>query len=411
MALSLFAATRFLALLASLVALALPAAAQQRDDAAGFIYGQVKTHSGTTYEGLIRWDDEEAFWGDHFNSTKDELPYWRDIPRRERRVPIEVFGIQIGVRGEWDGETRQLVARFGDIEKIEVLRGERANLTLRDGSVIEVDGGSNDLGATLMVHDRDRGVVEVPWRKIDTIRFMAAPAGTEAYDRRLFGTVETTEGRFEGYIQWDSEECVASDVLDGETDDAKLSLPFARISSIERMGRNRSKVTFASGESEVMSGSNDVNSDIRGVWVEDPRFGRVQVSWDAFRKVDFKPAPSSGPGYDQFEKPKELRGSVRDIDGKVYKGRLVFDADEQETWEMLDGDAGGITYSIPFGMVASVEPQGGHASRVTLKNGLDLRLEDSHDVSEDNSGVFVIEGPESKPRYIPWDEVARIDLE
>ena len=48
---------------------------------------------------------------------------------------------------------------------------------------------------------------------------------------------------------------------------------------------------------------------------------------------------------------------------------------------------------------------------MTLRNGTELRLEDSHDVSDDNSGVLVIAGPEGEPRYLAWDEVARIDLE
>lgn len=384
--------------------------AEESGDATGFIYGQVKTRSGGTYEGLIRWNDEEAFWGDHFNSNKDELPYARFVPRGQRRVPVEVFGVRIGLRGTWDGN-RQLVVRFGDISELEVLRNERAEITLRNGSRIEADGGSNDLGTAIVVHDKDRGVIELPWRKIESVRFMQAPAGTRPYASRLYGKVDTTSGRFEGYIQWDSEECVSTDKLDGETDDAKLSVEFGRIKAIERQGRNRSRVELANGEVEVMSGTNDVNSEIRGIWVEDPRFGRVQISWDAFRRVDFVKPPTSGPSYDSFPRPRELRGTVRDVDGKSFKGKIVFDVDEAETWEILDGSWDDIDYSIPFGMVASIEPRGRNGSRVTLRGGAELRLEDSHDVGEENSGVLVIAGPESEPRYIPWDEVARIELE
>jgi hypothetical protein len=387
------------------------ATAEDGADAAGFIYGQVKTRTGGTYEGFIRWGDEEAFWGDHFNSTKEDLPYLRYVPRQERRVPVEVFGIRIGVTGDWAEGSRQLVVRFGDIERIVVLHGEDAELKLRNGTVIQVSGGSNDIGAEVVVHDRQMGLIELPWRKIDTIRFMPVPAGAKPYAERLFGKVTTTDRTFEGFIQWDSQECLSTDKLDGESDDGTLSLELGRIRAIERLSRSRSKVELSDGRSVTLSGTNDVNEDIRGVWVEDPRVGRVKISWDAFRRVDFSRAPGSGPGYDTFAAPKQLRGTVKDVDGKAFRGQIVFDLDEAETWEILDGSVDGVEYSIPFGMVASIQPQGRHGSKVTLRNGTELRLEDSHDVSDQNSGVLVIAGPEGEPRYLHWDEVARIDLE
>ena len=40
----------------------------------GFIYGRITTVDGATYEGRLRWGgDQEAFWGDYFNGTADEL--------------------------------------------------------------------------------------------------------------------------------------------------------------------------------------------------------------------------------------------------------------------------------------------------------------------------------------------------
>ena len=57
-------------LLVSLVAFAYPLASGA-DDAAGFIYGTVTTEDGRTFTGPIRWEDEEVFWTDHFNGSKD----------------------------------------------------------------------------------------------------------------------------------------------------------------------------------------------------------------------------------------------------------------------------------------------------------------------------------------------------
>ncbi len=61
-----------------------------------FLYGRVTTHGGATYEGRLRWGgDEEAFWGDYFNGSKDENPWVAHVPLerlpRESR-PIEILG-------------------------------------------------------------------------------------------------------------------------------------------------------------------------------------------------------------------------------------------------------------------------------------------------------------------------------
>ena len=39
---------------------------------AGYIYGRIQTRTGESYEGPLRWGDEEAFWDDIFNATKVE---------------------------------------------------------------------------------------------------------------------------------------------------------------------------------------------------------------------------------------------------------------------------------------------------------------------------------------------------
>jgi hypothetical protein len=161
----------------------------------------------------------------------------------------------------------------------------------------------------------------------------------------------------------------------------------------------------------VQSGTNDVNDDICGIRVEDARFGRVKVLWDAFRRLDFTPAPSSGPGHESFGKARQLRGTVRASSGKTLHGRLVFDLDEAETWELLDGSQGGVDYSIPFAMVAAIAPENRHGALVTLKNGTVLHLEDSHDVSNDNAGMLIFTGPESQPTHLAWKEVASVELE
>ncbi|HXT19336.1 MAG TPA: hypothetical protein VN923_01165, partial [Thermoanaerobaculia bacterium] len=317
--------------------LPLPAAAAGDE---GFLYGRLTTRDGKTYEGRLRWDDEEAFWGDFFNSSKEENPWLDDAPRfarRNHRHKVELFGIQLGsFDGDWD-EDRQFVTRFGDIVGLEPQGGDEVRVTLKDGAVFDVEGGSNDVEGKVQVWDRSLGEVEVPWHRIRSIEFRPAPARVAGAEPRLWGKVQTRDGEFSGYIQWDQDECVASDELDGEDEEGDdHEVRMGTIRSIERHSNRSSAVTLVDGRRVVLSGTNDVDHDNRGIYVEDARYGRVLVGWKAFERVDFSPH-GSGPGYDAYKPGARLQGMVTTLDGRKLVGRLVYDLDESESTEMLDG--------------------------------------------------------------------------
>jgi hypothetical protein len=48
---------------------------------------------------------------------------------------------------------------------------------------------------------------------------------------------------------------------------------------------------------------------------------------------------------------------------------------------------------------------------VIYKDGQELKLEDTADVGRENAGMLVFEGGQKTPRYIPWEDVRRIDFE
>ncbi len=159
----------------------------------------------------------------------------------------------------------------------------------------------------------------------------------------------------------------------------------------------------------MLDGTNDVDSSNRGIYVSDTRFGRALVTWDAFRRVDFDPPGDSGPAYADFRPGRPLFGKVTTSHG-TYRGRLVYDADETETLELLDGRRHDVEYSIPFARIAFLLPERTNSSRVILTNGRELKLEDTVDVGRDNTGVLVFERGREKPRYIRWEDVRRIDF-
>jgi hypothetical protein len=468
----------------------------------GFIYGKVITRSGNEYQGIIRWDDEEAFWDDLFHSYKESRPYedyleehgergereikemerdLRDLEREGERVEREVerlsdrieriveqreetndsgrledlvadqtklaeelaelateraklaleeseierkvdrtWGVgeketisilggalNINWNNAWSGGTRIFISRFGDIKTIEVIGSEDAELTMRSGSKYVVSGYSNDVGTTIHVFDNTFGEVDLPWKKIDTIEFMKVPSSVKPDFYRLHGTVEADGGEYRGYIQWDSQECVSTDKLDGDSEDGSLSIPMGNIRAIERRSRGSAWVEMKDGRRLQLEGSNDVDQSIRGIIVEDPRYGRLKIPWDAFDGVVFDDKSGSGEGYDDYA-PKKLQATVTDSDGESHTGLMVFDLDESESWEMVNGDLFDIEFDVPFANIKSITPRSRNACEIDLKSGESIRLEGGQDVTEANDGVLIFtEGENKEPVYIEWD---RIDL-
>ncbi len=381
----------------------------------GFLYGRITTDGGAIYEGRLRWGgDEEAFWGDYFNGTKDENPWVAHVPLerlpKERR-PIEIFGFELAHRERRIDLGRPFMTRFGDIARIEA-RGLDVRVSLKSGTVFDLDRlSAGDFDDGVRVWDDRRGIVDLGSRRIRTIEFLAAARPGAAPDR-LHGTVRTRQGDdFTGFVQWDREACVGSDELDGHTADGELSLRFDTIRSIARRSRDSSLVTLLDGREIVLADTRKVGHGNRGMYVDDRRYGRVLISWDGFERVDFSPG-GNGPAYGDFPPGSPLTGSVTTRAGHRLAGRLVYDLDESETTETLDAPFEGVNYTIPFGLIASiVSPGGEERDRVTLHDGEELQLERAGDLGEGNAGMLIFVEGRQRPEYVPWTDVERVDFD
>ena len=383
----------------------------------GFLYGRIADGDGATYEGRLRWGgDEEAFWGDYFNGAKDENPWAVYAPlaqRPEERSTIEIFGFRIGGRDRSMGLDRLFMARFGDIARIEAHVGD-VQVTLKSGTMFVLDRfAAGDIDDGVRVWD-GRRVVDLDARRIRTIEFLPTASPIAAPDR-LHGTVRTRQGTFTGFIQWDRQDCVGDDELDGRTADGERSLRYDTIRAIARHSRDSALVTLLDGREMVLSGTREVGDGNRGIYVDDPRYGRVLVSWDAFERVEFSPG-SSGPAYGDFPPGRPLAGSVTTRDRRRLAGRLVYDLDESETTETLDAALQGVDYTIPFSLITSIEPRGrdgGGAGRATviLQDGEELHLERTGDLGERNAGMLIVVDGRERPEYVPWTNVEQVDFD
>ncbi len=368
-----------------------------------FLHGRIITVDGATYQGRLRFGgDEEAFWGDYFNGVKADNPYAGLAPKGALR------GVDLG---------RPIMARFGDIARIEA-KGRNLWVTLKNGNRYHLNRyAADDFADGLRIWDERGNVVTLNERRVRTIEFFPANAAGAAAPIRLHGTVRTREGDFTGFLQWNRREGLGQDALDGRSTTGKLvSVPFQTIRSIARQSDNNSRVTLHDGSELTLAGTREVGAGNGGVYVDDARYGRVLVPWDSFISVDFSEAVGSGPAYTDFPVGAPLTGTVTTRGGRTLTGRLVFDLDESQITETLDAPSGGVDYTIPFGMVASIVlPASGEPAtqraKVTLQSGIELQLVRAGDLGEGNAGMLISIAGHERPEYVSWSEVQRLDFD
>jgi hypothetical protein len=369
----------------------------------GYIHGRVETQDGRVYEGPLRWGTEESFWDDIFNATKKHNKNLSYLDRRER----EELGWQhwsgwdfLGINHDFAGHV--FAVRFGDMKRIDVHGGDDLSVEFRNGKSLTLGGGSNDVGAEITVADPEHGTIDLKWNRIRTIEFSDTPARLPVkLGEPLYGTVTSRKYEYTGRIQWDHDECLTIDKLDGESSHGKESIPFAEIAAIRKV-RDGALVRLKSGSELHLRGTNDVNHGNRGVVVIVPRIGTIKIGWNDFEEVVFEPAPSSGRGYSDYARGRDLVGQVVTHEGR-HAGRIVFDLDETWDFEILHGSNGDTEYLIPFRNIARIVPRG-QRSDVTLKMGWTFQLRGSQDVTRTNDGLLVFTGA-AEPRYIAWRDV------
>lgn len=387
----------------------LPAISWAHEDQ-GFLYGRIVTRSGAEYEGLLRWGNQEAFWDDLFNSAKEEVPWLEEMEDEVETggSSVKVFGWKLKISSA-HSQGRVFMARFGDIDRIEVTGDDKGIVFMKSGTKIRIEGGSDDVGHKIMVQDSKVGAITVHWEKLESIDFLPTPPAVDPPGHRLYGKLECDAGIFEGFVQWDSQECLSTDLLDGESRDGELAIEMGHIRSIERASRRGALVALDDGRQLELRGTNDVNDENRGIFVEVADLGRVRVYWDEFERVEFLEVPGSGRAYGDYPASSTLGGSVRTREGESFYGTLVLDLDEEHGWEILNGERYGVDYYVPLMLVHRIEPNGQDASRIELHNGDSFVLEKGQDVGESNAGVVVLpDGEPADPIYIAWDEIEEI---
>jgi len=377
---------------------------------AGFIYGKVYT-SSNTYEGQIRWDSEEMFWTDYFNASKKSSDSYKKLISQDKQESSWT-DFDWDILSIWKNQstTHQFSCQFGDIKELEVQNKNNAQLLFKNGMRMEVNGtGFNDIGGKVQVQDHELGWTSITWDRIRKVEFLAVPKDANLQSiAPIYGTVETNrKEKFTGYIQWDRDERVGTDKLDGDSHDGRISVSFSEIASISKSG-NGSDVTLKSGRHLHLTGTNDVNDENKGIVIIQPGKGMMIVSWDSFKNATFSSVGSSGPGYESFAPAKQLSGTVVLFDGKEISGKMIYDLDEILDIETLEGKENNIEYTIPIKNIKSIKPKNEDFSLMELKNGETFFLGSGRDVSSGNDGIIVFVKGKKEPTHIRWKNIEQI---
>lgn len=378
------------------------------------LWGTVHTVSGAVHEGWLRWDRNEAAWADVLDGQKaqnldlqDQVAELLGAELDERGRAVEYLGVRIS----WDDDgplpgSADAGIRFGHLAWLRPTSGGSALLGLKSGEEVELLAAGTDLGdglRSLRVDTSDGRAVDLAWRELDRIDFGAAPAGSRPGAAQLWGTVEDRWGdRWTGYVSWDRDEVLGTDVLDGTDEDGRdREIPFDRIAAVEPLFEGGARVVLRDGGELVLRGTNDVDDGHRGIQVADPGLGEVSVEWRDVASVRFSTSPATA-GYDDFRGGAVLRGTVTTDAGETFTGSLYWDADERFTWELLDGSARDLAMKVEFGLIERISRLSSRRARVVLRDGRVLELEGSNDVDEGNKGI-VVELDDGTLQVVEWD--------
>ncbi|NOU61333.1 hypothetical protein [Marinifilum caeruleilacunae] len=382
-----------------------------------YLYGSITTVDGDVYEGPIRWNDEEVFLTDVFNSQKIENPYLKyldeekpQIVEYKKRRRTSWYRVEYSNGSTNQSLIRKFECRFGDINSISVTGSESVNLELKTGKFINLKGGSNDVGNQVWIMDHELGLLKIDWNRIDVVNFFRPENQIqENFGNPIYGKITTTIGEFTGFIQWDHDERLLQDKLDGLSRDGDMNIPFAKIKEIKKQ-ENGSLITLQSGRELHLKSSNDVSRSNRGIIVTIPQVGRIDFTWKHFLSLEIIALPQNVVNcFSEFKDSERLYGKLTTKEGKTFEGVIVYDLDEAMDSEVLNGLNDKLEFSIPFRNVKKITPKAYNYCLVELKSGQNLYLGDQTDVSGKNAGILIFTGNDQY-EIIDWDDLEEIEF-
>ena len=380
----------------------------------GFIYAKISMRNGMEYQGTVQWvvnDEKDLYWFDSFEAIKQENEFVRYVSNdqlskiEENEDPHILDGTFRTRNQRLNGH--QFVCYYGDIKSIQVDLKDYAIVTLKNNKKIEVKG-TGASNTNIIVNHKSNDFIKLKWRDIDRIDFTETPKQLkQKLESPLYGEVKTFDETFEGLVQWDYKQSLGSDELFGY----EHNFLFKQIHSIKKLNDYSIQVILRNGKEYQLKSYYQLSQWDRHIIVKDRDFGHVKIPWQDFHFIQFKTDDDIYiPKYNDFFISRPLQATVILEDNRSIFGRLVYDLDESNNSEMLDGKSNGLYYSIPFRNISSIIPSDSGSARVKLRNKTYLNMYGTVDVSNKNDGLLVW-ADSAEPKYVPWSHVRSIELE
>lgn len=405
----------FTALVSSLLSVSISSHAANPEPV---IYGSVMSSSGETVTGTIRWDDEESFLSDIFNGQKIAAAGIEHLNTDEKDQLLDhqpgpqarIGGFQITFKSLFDKEIESPYFNvfFGSIKKIDVA-GDVVVATLHDGTKIISTEGSNDLDAEVFVKTAEGDVKSFDLQDLKSVNFSQAPTNAKPFAEGIYGTITSSMGTFQGRVMWDKDERNTEMKLDGNDEKREYSIKFSEIVSIEKAeAGGASKVVLLDGQTLLLKGTNDVNNSNRGIWLDHPDLGRVEIAWSQFEKLVIEDIDVKWHDFSDYQNmSRKLSGTVVLKDGTaVQADALSYDMNQQSSAELLEAEIAGSTRLVLLAKYKSLTHIDDNSVELESHDSQKTMAFNERSVSRDNNGIVITHGDQHK--WYPWSEIQSV---
>jgi len=206
---------------------------------------------------------------------------------------------------------------------------------------------------------------------------------------------------------WDKDERLTYEELDGEDESQDYEIKFSDIKSIEKNG-NASIVVLRNETTLNLTGTNDVNNGNRGIWVDHPDLGRVEIEWSQFKKLVIEDVSVKWLDFDDYANiTKPLKGQVELKDGsKLDADSITYDMNQQSSSELMYVDVNEANREIPLRTIQKINVKHEQAVEFLLQDQTTILAYGNRSVTRENNGILI--RSQGTHRWIPWEQVQAV---
>ena len=198
--------------------------------------------------------------------------------------------------------------------------------------------------------------------------------------------------------------------LDGSDATQEYEIKFADIVSIEK-DNNSSTVVLRNGKTLSLTGTNDVDQSNRGIWLDHPNLGRLEINWKQLQKLNIKPVTVDWLNFDDYAAMVHpMAGTITLRSGETVKAvQIIYDLNQQSQFELLEAKINGANRQLPFRLVKKLTVKNEQSVDLLLRDGSVLVAYGTHSVNRDNIGLLITSADQQQ--WLQWKDIQAIEFD